>query len=212
MSGNGVCWGPLQPFERLTDEQKRAGIARALAERPAGEPFRVFAFGSLMWNPEVSVAATYTATVHGYRRRFQIWSTRARGCPEAPGLGLCLVAEEGSCPGLILELDEATLDEDLKRLWDREQASGVYRPAWVDTEGFLGPVRALTFIAREEHPHFVPPLPREQMAEIMCKAAGRYGTNRDYLVRLLETMHELGIEDPDLKDLDACIRARAEGA
>lgn len=209
MTESGVRWGPLKPFERQTDEQKQAGIAKALAERPAGEPFRVFGFGSLMWNPEMHVAATCVATVHDYSRRFQIWSTRARGCPEAPGLGLCLVPEKGSaCPGLILELDEDHLAEDLKRLWDREQGSGVYRPVWVDTEGLHQDMKALTFVVCEDHPHFVPPLPRDQMAEIMCKAAGRYGTNHDYLVRLLETMHELGIDDPDLRDLDACIRAR----
>ena len=62
-----------------------------------------------------------------------------------------------------------------------------------------------------EHPHFVPPLPQETMAEIMCKAVGRYGTNHDYLVRLLEILEALGVEDPDLADLDACIRAKAAG-
>ena len=69
----------------------------------------------------------------------------------------------------------------------------------------------MTFVVIPEHPHFVPPLPRETMAEIMCKAAGRYGTNHDYLVRLLETMEALGAEDPDLADLDACIKAKTAG-
>ena len=72
-------WGPGTP-QRLTPEEKRAGIERILAERPEDGPFRLFAFGSLMWNPECHVAAKVPATVHDFERRFQIWSTRARGC------------------------------------------------------------------------------------------------------------------------------------
>ncbi|PIW25839.1 MAG: gamma-glutamylcyclotransferase [Rhodospirillales bacterium CG15_BIG_FIL_POST_REV_8_21_14_020_66_15] len=205
-------WAPKGPKVLLTPDEKAAGIARVLAERPKGQPFRVFAFGSLMWNPECCVAATIPATVHDYQRRFQIWSTRARGTAERPGLGLCLVPEAGqACRGLVLELDEERLDEDLRCLWDREQNSGVYRPTWIKAEGVDGPVDVMAFVVIRDHPHYVPPMPPDAMAEIMCKAAGRYGTNRDYLARLLETLAALGAEDPDLVELDACIRAKAAG-
>jgi cation transport protein ChaC len=197
---------------RLTPEQKAAGIARILDERPAGAPFRVFAFGSLMWNPECRVRATFAATVHDHQRRFQIWSTRARGTTEQPGLGLCLVPEPGqACQGLVLELDEDHLDEDLKALWDREQNSGVYKPMWMQADSIDGPVDVMTFVVIPDHPHFVPPMAREEMAEIMSKAEGLYGSNHDYLIRLLEVMDALGAEDPDLQELDAHIRTRLAG-
>tara|TARA_R110000868_G_scaffold141462_2_gene357984 strand:+ start:526 stop:1167 length:642 start_codon:yes stop_codon:yes gene_type:complete len=210
--GGADPWANRGPKIKMTPEQKAAGIERILAERPKGEPFRVFAFGSLMWNPECCVASTFAATVHDHQRRFQIWSTRARGTDDQPGLGLCLVPEPGqACKGLVLELNEDMLAEDLKRLWDREQNSGVYRPTWITADSIDGPVQVMTFVVIPEHPHFVPPLPQETMAEIMCKAVGRYGTNHDYLVRLLEILEALGVEDPDLADLDACIRAKAAG-
>lgn len=207
---NGL--GPGHNRVLLTPEQKAAGIERILSERPEGVPFRVFAFGSLMWNPECRVRSTFTATVHDHQRRFQIWSTRARGTPDQPGLGLCLVPEPGqACQGLVLELDEDHLDEDLKALWDREQNSGVYRPSWIPAASVEGPVLVMAFVAVPDHPHYVPPMPRERMAEIMCKAQGRYGTNHDYLVRLLEVMDLLGADDPELIELDACIRACSGG-
>lgn len=209
MNDGAKIWGPPAAKMRLTPEQKAAGIARIIAERPIGVPFRVFAFGSLMWNPECRVVSTFAATVHDHQRRFQIWSTRARGTTERPGLGLCLVPEEGeSCQGLVLELDEDHLDEDLVRLWDREQNSGVYKPMWIEAQGIDGPVEVMTFVVIPDHPHFVPPMPQDAMAEIMCQAAGRYGTNHDYLVRLLETMDALGADDPQLAELDACIRSK----
>lgn len=208
MSGAGESWGPGAKM-LLTPEQKRAGMDRILAERPKGQPFRLFAFGSLMWNPECCVAATFPATVRHHQRRFQIWSTRARGTPERPGLGLCLVPEPGQrCQGLVLELEEDRLADDLPRLWDREQNSGVYRPTWLPAEGIGGEVQVMAFVADTDHPHYVPPMPQDAMAEIMCRAAGRYGTNHDYLVKLLETMEALGAEDLALKALDACIRAQ----
>lgn len=209
MSNKRETWGPAGGRMRLTPEEKAEGIERILAERPLGAPFRVFAFGSLMWNPECRVATTFAATVHDHQRRFQIWSTRARGTAERPGLGLCLVPEEGqSCDGLVLELDEDHLEEDLKCLWDREQNSGVYKPTWMKANSLDGEVDVMTFVVIPDHPHFVPAMPHDKMAEIMCKAEGRYGTNHDYLVRLLETMDALGADDPDLSQLDDCIRAR----
>ena len=202
------AWKEHRPKARLTPEEKREGIERILAERPAGAPFRVFAFGSLMWNPECRVTSTFPATVYDHQRRFQIWSTRARGSVENPGLGLCLVPEPGeACRGLVLELDEDHLDEDLVRLWDREQNSGVYIPMWIKAEGFHGDVEVMTYVVDPSHPHFTGTMERDEMVRIMCKAAGRYGTNHDYLVRLLEVMEFLGADDPELKELDACIRA-----
>ncbi|MEK9670881.1 MAG: gamma-glutamylcyclotransferase [Rhodospirillaceae bacterium] len=206
-----TTWGPGTP-QRLTPKQKQAGIARILAERPKDGPFRLFAFGSLMWNPECTVVRAQPATVHDFERRFQIWSTRARGCVERPGLGLCLLpVAGGQCRGLILELDEDKLDSDLKRLWDREQNSGVYRPTWITAMTDDGAVPVMTFVVTPEHPHFVPEMPHKKMAEIMCKAAGTYGTNHDYVINLIAEMKKLGVDDPALHDLEACIRARLSG-
>lgn len=208
--GSVQQWGP-GTRQHLTPEQKREGIDRILTNRPQGEPFRVFAFGSLMWNPECRVAKCIPATVHNHERRFQIWSTRARGCDQRPGLGLCLLpVPGGQCRGLIQELDESCLEQDLVRLWDREQNSGVYTPTWLAADVDGRDEIVMTFVVTRDHPHFVDDMPRDQMIEIMCKAQGTYGTNHDYVKNLLIELDKLGVDDPDLRDLDACIRAKLD--
>ncbi|NBQ94655.1 MAG: hypothetical protein EBU15_04595 [Betaproteobacteria bacterium] len=66
----------------------------------------VFAYGSLIWNPEIPVRRGLLARVDGYHRRFCISSTRFRGTPEQPGVVLGL-DRGGSCRGMAWELRKA---------------------------------------------------------------------------------------------------------
>ena len=73
------------------------------ALRDGAEPVWVFAYGSLMWNPEMAFAETRPAVLHGYHRRFCLYSRDYRGTPERPGLVLGL-DRGGSCRGLARRL------------------------------------------------------------------------------------------------------------
>ena len=66
--------------------------------RALGDPVWVFAYGSLMWNPEMAFAETRPAVLHGFHRRFCLYSRDYRGTPERPGLVLGL-NRGGSCRG-----------------------------------------------------------------------------------------------------------------
>lgn len=209
---------PLEPDDewpridrqQLSSEEKQARIAAALAGRPAGEPMRVFGFGSLMWNPGFQWVDRVPGVVKGYHRCFRIYSTRARGTPDRPGLGLCMEADPGAeCRGIVFELAEATLERDMRALWDREQNSGVYDPVWLPVETDAGTLQALTFVVRCDHPHYCGHLPPERMARIMAKAEGVYGRNRDYVAHLIDEMAKLGLRDPELERLLALIDAEA---
>ncbi len=46
--------------------------------------FWVFGYGSLMWNPGFPHNEARPALLHGYHRRFCIWSHNYRGTPECP--------------------------------------------------------------------------------------------------------------------------------
>jgi len=71
---------PLKPHELL------ATLREALEPWKQGEPFWIFAYGSLMWNPNFAWDARHVATVRGYHRSFRVWSRINRGTPERPGL------------------------------------------------------------------------------------------------------------------------------
>jgi len=216
-SADRVGYAPMegQPpidFPLKTKAEKLAGIEKVLSERPAGEPFRMFAFGSLMWNPECTTTGKWIGTVHDHHRCFRIWTTRARGTPEVPGLGLCLEAAPGmSCTGLVLDLCEDSLQSDLEVLWDREQHTGVYIPLWLDFETSEGVMKALTFVVNPDHALYAGHRTLDEMAERMAVAEGVYGPNREYVANLIREMEEVGVSDPELVELQERIEAiRAE--
>lgn len=208
------------PFTPLSALEKTRGIAAALSGRPEGEPFRVFAFGSLMWNPEMTVSAQYAAVLKGYTRCFEIWSTRARGTPELPGLGLCVKPDRAAaCTGIVFELSEEALQTSLARLWDREQHTAVYTPVWLDVRRFAAdagsgdhedrpaPLRALTFVVNQTHPLYAGPMAESEMIAVMLHACGLYGPNHGYLGHLLEKLSGIGVREPRIEALRAKVTA-----
>src|SRR5258706_16358769 len=71
----------------------------AIAALRAGtEPVWLFAYGSLMWNPEFDFAEGRPAFLRGHHPRFCLYSRDYRGTPERPGPGLGL-PRRGGGPG-----------------------------------------------------------------------------------------------------------------
>ena len=73
------------------------------ALREGGEPVWLFAYGSLMWNPDFDFAEARPAFLYGYHRSFCLYSRDYRGTPERPGLVLGL-DRGGSCHGIAYRL------------------------------------------------------------------------------------------------------------
>ncbi len=196
-------------FIALSPEEKKRTQLEARAMRPRDEPMWVFGFGSLMWNPCFEYDLKVPGRVSGYDRKFHIWTTRARGTPDRPGLGLCLEDCAGGCRGLVFRLVEDDVEAAWERLWEREMGSGVYKAMWlpVETEDH-GRVVALTFVVNRDHPHYAGPLPRQRMAAVMADACGQYGRCRDYLAGTIDEMQKIGVSDPELEALLAEIDQR----
>ncbi|MGH7005783.1 MAG: gamma-glutamylcyclotransferase, partial [Alphaproteobacteria bacterium] len=66
----------------------------------AGDPFWIFAYGSLMWDPGFAYVHCAPAVLKGYRRAFCVLSMAHRGTLERPGLVLGL-APGGTCRGVV---------------------------------------------------------------------------------------------------------------
>ena len=198
----------------MSPEEKQQSLLETRAGRPSDEPMWVFGFGSLMWNPCFDYDIKTAAVLKGYDRKFHIWTTRARGTPNNPGLGLCLEDCAGACRGVAFRLVEGDVEAAWERLWEREMGSGIYRPVWVSLESEdHDRIVALTFVVNREHPHYAGPMPSERMADIMAGAKGSYGLCRDYLAGTIEEMRKLDVSVSDLEELlsrvDA-IEGRAE--
>lgn len=189
-------------FVHMSPEEKHQSLLETRAGRPRDEPMWVFGFGSLMWNPCFDYDVKTAAVLKGYDRKFHIWTTRARGTPDNPGLGLCLEDCSGACRGVAFRLVEDDVEAAWERLWEREMGSGIYHPVWVSLESEDHErIVALTFVVNREHPHYAGPMPSERMADIMAGAKGSYGLCRDYLAGTIEEMRKLDVSDSDLEEL-----------
>lgn len=202
---------PTLTHPKLSDDARRQLLEEMLATASDPNDIWIFGFGSLMWNPGFTPRESREAQLAGYERRFHIWSTKARGTPERPGLGLCLEPADGTCRGIAYRIKPETRDQDLAYLWDREMGSGVYRPTWVELEATDGkPIRAITWVADPEHYQYAGARPAEEMAMIMAGGKGVYGNCRDYLANTIREMKKLGDNDPLLDQVLTLIDARED--
>src|SRR6202050_5506883 len=79
-------------------------------------PVWVFAYGSLMWNPEMRFAERLPARIHGWHRAFCLYSPEYRGTRAKPGLVLGL-DRGGSCRGIAYRLPAPSLPAEIDLIW-----------------------------------------------------------------------------------------------
>jgi cation transport protein ChaC len=172
-------------------------------------PLWIFAYGSLIWNPEFPVADRTLATLSGWRRSFCMWSVHHRGTPEAPGLVLALDAETGAaCTGVAFRVADGHEDATLDALRRRELVSSAYREVELSVRLADGGLEmARTFVVDRAHAQYCGGLPETEQARVIARATGGRGPNAEYLRATVEHLAALGIPDPDLERLARQVRA-----
>jgi cation transport protein ChaC len=182
----------------MTDDDYANLAEKISAQRPPG-PFWLFAYGSLLWNPEFEVAESHAGTVRGYHRSFCFTIERGRGSIEKPGLMMAL-DRGGQCLGRVFHLPEGSLLSTLERLLRREiiVKPWINVPVWVNATTPAGAVKALTFVVDRESPRNVGRLETEVAADILATAAGHRGTCAEYLLNTVDHLEQLGIRDRNL--------------
>lgn len=186
--------------QMLSDADIEASIGRALHVWNAESDVWLFAYGSLIWNPQVKFEELRVGTVHGYHRRFCLWSRINRGTPERPGLVLGL-DRGGCCGGLAYRIAAKNVAAEMRGLWEREMLLGSYHPTWVRFRSAGRELRTLAFVVNRGASGYTGRLPEEAMLEALQTACGRYGTCADYLMRTVDSLQALGIPDRQLMRL-----------
>ena len=174
---------------------------------PGGDLW-VFAYGSLMWNPDFPHVEARQALLRGYHRSFCIWSGRYRGTPQNPGLVLGL-DRGGACRGIVYRVATVDVDEALRLLWVREMRRLTYRPRVVNVAHDAAVVAALAFTADPRSASYAGRLTDAEAAARIAVSAGERGPNIDYLANTLRHLDELGVRDDRLHRIYAHARAHA---
>jgi cation transport protein ChaC len=167
----------------------------------------VFGYGSLLWNPGFEVAERCTARLEGYARSFCMRSIHHRGTEEAPGLVLALDAKDGACcDGLALRAAPGSETQVIDYLRARELVSSAYLERSLPIGLQDGRrIEALVYVIDPDHVQYCT-LTLEEQAQIIARASGGRGTNRDYLYNTAAHLDELGLPDPELHWLTDRVR------
>ncbi len=187
-----------------TDAERETLRAEALAGH-LGDLW-IFAYGSLMWDPALRFAEVRRAHLDGYARRFMLRDDAGRGSKEAPGLMAALGDGDG-CEGLAFRIREAEIDAETEILFRREMMGPAYLAAFVPVRIDGAEIAALTFLADHASPDIDPYIPYSDQVRHIATGHGILGSNRDYLINVVEHFAHLGIEDPHcsalLRDVNA---------
>jgi cation transport protein ChaC len=199
--------GPPAGVEQQTDADYADWVAKILASHPAPDrPIQLFAYGSLIWKPEVEHRAERPGVARGWHRAFCLRTHRFRGTPEQPGLMMAL-DRGGQCRGVLYELPPDDPAQLLDQLFRREFTVKPINsmPRWLVVETPDGPVRALGFVMNRASPYYAGRLPLPEVAHTLARACGHWGSGAEYVLNTVSQLEARGIRDSGLWRLQALL-------
>uniref|UniRef100_A0A131YVV1 glutathione-specific gamma-glutamylcyclotransferase n=1 Tax=Rhipicephalus appendiculatus TaxID=34631 RepID=A0A131YVV1_RHIAP len=168
----------------------------------------VFGYGSLMWKADFPYSRKLVGYVKGYVRRFWQASEDHRGVPGKPGRVVTLVpsSDPNDCVwGVAYEIPEDEKDGVIGRLdfrekdgYDRVQVT--FYPGKSEEK----PFPLTIYVAQKENPFYLGPANAQDIARQIHGAEGPSGSNREYLLSLIECMRNIAphIRDQHLMDIE----------
>ena len=184
----------------LSDAELESSLQSLLQSLPEGEDVWLFGYGSLIWNPIIHFEERHVARLHGYHRRFCLWSHVNRGSLHKPGLVLGLDAG-GSCRGVVFRIGARQAQDELRLLWRREMTLGSYSPRWLSVSTGSRELSAIAFIVNRKHPNYAGRLPLETVLKTMVGTRGYLGTPAEYLLETIRGLLAHGVRDEYLLDI-----------
>lgn len=199
--------GPAKGVGQQTDADYAGWVDRILATNPSpGRPIQLFAYGSLIWKPEIEHRAEQPAVAAGWHRSFCLRMHRFRGTLDQPGLMMAL-DRGGQCRGVIYELPPEDPATQLDRLFRREFTVKPINsmPRWLTVRTESGPMPALGFVMNRTSPYYAGQLPEGEVARTLARACGHWGTGAEYLLNTVTQLDARGMRDAGLWRLQALV-------
>jgi glutathione-specific gamma-glutamylcyclotransferase len=201
--------GPDPNLVYHTEEDYNAIVQQLLATHAGGQDLWLFAYGSLIWKPEVDHVEERIGTAHGWHRAFRLQITRWRASDELPGLMMGL-DRGGQCRGALYRIPAASVEANLGKLVRREMSAkpptNVSR--WIRVETDVGPVQAIAFVLNRKGRVYAGKVSPEETASLLAKACGHWGSCAEYLHNTVMHLEERGIHDRNLWRLQALVAER----
>ena len=204
--------GPNPGAVYLTDEDYEMTVHEIIAQAPP-EGVWVFGYGSLLWKPAFGFTESLMATVQGWHRSFCVRVARFRGTRDRPGLMMAL-DRGGQCRGMVFRIPADQAEATLNALFRRELVvkPPVTPPRWLKALTDGGPLRAICFVVDRSSPFYSGGLTSEEVADVVARAAGHWGSCAEYLHNTVSHLEALGIHDRNLWRLQALVAEKIESS
>ncbi len=192
--------GPAPGVLQQNDADYADWVGRIIASHPApNAPTQLFAYGSLIWKPELDHVGEQIGVARGWHRAFCLRTSRFRGTPETPGLMMAL-DRGGQCKGVLYELPSENPEQQFGRLFRREFTVKPINsmPRWMTVETLNGPVAALGFVMNRASPYYAGKMSPRDVAQILAIACGHWGSGAEYLMNTVTHLKARGIHDRNL--------------
>ena len=204
--------GTAPGIELHTDADYDHWVEQMIRAHPAPTSVtRVFAYGSLIWKPEIEHVGEQLGIARGWHRAFCLRLTRFRGTPEQPGLMMAL--DRGwQCRGVLYDLPSDNLEDQFGRLFRREFTYKPINsmPRWITVKTASGLVPALTFVMNRASLFYAGRQSLDAVAEILARACGHWGSGAEYLLNTVSHLEAKGIRDLDLWRLQQLVAEQIE--
>jgi cation transport regulator ChaC len=165
----------------------------------------LFGYGSLIYKVDFPYIERRPATIRGWSRRLWQGSHDHRGTFEHPGRVATLVPEhDATCLGMAYRVTPATFGH-----LDHREKNGYLRFAMTLHFADDASAEGIVYIANEENAAWLGPADEAAIARHVAGASGPSGSNREYVLRLAETLRELGADDPHVFGVAARLRELA---
>ena len=118
----------------------------------------------------------------------------------------------GQCRGVLYRLVPEGLRDQLSKLVRREMTVRPPNnlPRWITAETDGGPVQALAFVMNRRSRFYCGRLPLEEVADVVARACGHWGSCAEYLYNTVRHLEEHGIRDRNLWRLQQLVAERIE--
>lgn len=165
----------------------------------------LFGYGSLIYKTGFPYLERRPASIRGWARRFWQGSHDHRGTPDHPGRVVTLVREQDAhCVGMAYRVAPATFEQ-----LDIRERNGYLRfatplrfcgdDAGDDAEG-------LVYIATADNAAWLGPASDLAIARHIAASTGPSGPNSEYLLKLADSLRELGAHDAHVFALESRLK------
>lgn len=204
--------GPEPHLTYHAEADYRALADQLIAQHPGGDTW-LFAYGSLIWKPEVAHVEARYGTARGWHRSFCFRINRFRATRERPGLMMSL-DRGGQCAGVLYRLSPDDLQAQLVKILRREISVKPPNnlPRWIPVTTGHEVVRAIGFVMNRQSTFYVGRLPPEEVAATLAESCGHWGSCAEYLRNTVQHLEAHGIHDRYLWTLQELVAAKIAAA